>query len=304
MENKTIKCFERLQLAVDKSVTSVRFKNSEGIIDVTEPFCYQPVEISYDVEGIETIKGNGSPYFCVRYTPRVTGILTAEYLQNDKIIKTYKIEVLPSDNHGYVTVSKRDGRYFEYTDGTSFVQIGVNMAFPNICGVSDVTEFGLSGKYFYMGLRQYERWFRKASANGVNVVRLWLGHEYFSPDTGNAYELDMVQFSKIDEIVKIAKKYGVLLKITMEQFRNFDYEYNTSGDGYSDYIFKLFNKCLYINGVACRNSKEWLTESKWGDVWIYKMTEFSKRYSGDTAIFARCKGTVPSQYGDKFSWQS
>ena len=282
----SIQCFERLELRVDKAVTSVRFYDSNGIDEVVEPFYYQPIEITYDVEGIENVKTNGEPYFCVRYTPRVVGVLIIEQLSNDNIILTDTIEVLPTNKHGYVTVSNRDSRYFDYSDGTPFVQIGVNMAYPTLCGKSDGSEFGLSNTYLFMGLRQYERWFKKASANGVNVIRLWLGHEYFCPDTEIAYELDMIQFSKIDEIIKLAKKYGIILKLTIEQFRFFDYVYDASSSSYTDDIFRKFNKRLYLDGTSCKDMQEWLNDSKWGDAWIYKISEFAKRYSGETSIFA------------------
>ncbi len=77
------------------------------------------------------------------------------------------------------------------------------------------------------------------------------------------------------------KKYGIKLKLTIEQFRYFTYDKEDNSN-----IFRYFNKRLYCKGEKCSDIIEWLTEDKWKDAWFNKMQEFSKRYSGDTEIFA------------------
>ena len=81
-------------------------------------------------------------------------------------------------------------------------------------------------------------------------------------------------------LVDIAKKYGVYLKFTVEQFRHFKYDDN------NEYLFKLFNKKLYSNGKRCESVFEWFTEDKWRSAWLKKIKELSARYAYDTCVFA------------------
>ncbi len=273
-------CYERIELKVEGFITSVSFKYNDNETDIVYPFYYQPIGVSYDEEGIEHIKPNGKAIKLIRYTPKKVGFIEVSYLKETEVFKTDTLEILPSKKHGYIKVSNRDKRYFEYTDGTPFVPIGINTCFPTSYGVSNGNEFGLSGKYKYIGTKQYEAWFNKLSQSGVNLVRLWLGYEYFNPETENANEFDLVQFSKIDAVIKLAKKYGLKLKLTLEQFRFFKYEQNNGR------VFNLFNKKLYLDGKPCENTDMWLNEERFKNAWLNKITEFAKRYAGDTEIFA------------------
>lgn len=68
--------------------------------------------------------------------------------------------VAPSDNHGFVRVSQRDLRYFEFEDGTYFPGLGYNMNYDHI-GWNNPTldnqaNFEVMGK------------------NGIQLVRMWL----------------------------------------------------------------------------------------------------------------------------------
>lgn len=185
-------------------------------------------------------------------------------------------------NDGYIKPSEKDPRYFSYTNGKGYFPIGVNICFPRQYPVSNNSEFGSKDEVCYLGLRQYERWFKKFTENGIDLVRLWLGHHYFTPDTLDAEVLDYAQFSKIDAIIDLAKKYGLKLKLTFEHFRYTNH--NDSGAGHG--LTQLFNKPIRLNGEYCSSINEWTTEEKWKKAWLNKVHEFAKRYAGDTEIFA------------------
>ena len=275
--------YERIDFKVCEDVEFIKIIRPDGDVDTVYPFKHQPIKLRYDEEGIEFIEPIGTEEMHCRYTPDFTGEATVEFYGEKKTIS--KLNVLPSNSHGYVEIGKTDGKYFAYSDGTPFFSVGINTAFPTVYGKSSGSEFGLLGAYRYIGLRQYERWFKKLSENGVNVARVWIGHEYFNPDTEQIYELDYKQFSKIDELLELAKKYSIKLKLTLEQFRFFDYERVANSASYDDDIFRKFNKRLYDGNVRCESSEEWLTNDRWKKAWLYKIEEFAKRYSGDTAIF-------------------
>ena len=276
--------YDRIDFKVDDDVEFVRVIRPDGSVDTLYPFKHQPIKISYDEEGMENIEPIGKEEFYCRYTPDFIGEATVEFY-GTKVNSTSLI-VQQSENHGYVEVGKKDTKYFSYSDGTPFFSVGINTAFPSEYISSDGTEFGHSKAFKYIGLKQYERWFKKLSENGCNVARVWLGHEYFNPDTEKAYEFDYKQFSKIDKLFELAKKYSIKLKLTLEQFRFFNYERLADSAGYDDDIFRKFNKRLYDGDVRCNSSMEWLTDDRWKKAWLYKIEEFAKRYSGDTAIFA------------------
>ncbi len=277
--------FERAEIKTDRNVSHVEICFGRSV-EALYPFLYQPIRTEYDSEGIEHISNDGEPYSCVRFTPRECGEYKLRFFAGERIIAEDTFTVTESACHGYIRVSEKDKRYFEYSDGSPFTLIGMNMSFPGTYEVTSGYEFSGSGSFAYVGLRQYERWFKQASENGINMVRLWIGHPYFSPDTENVYSLDLQKFSVIDEAVKLAKKYGLTLKLTIENFRYFNYDRAADTNSYSDDIFRKFNKKIYADGKRCESMEEWITDPKYADAWLYKVKELAKRYSGDTAVFA------------------
>lgn len=281
-----LKKYGRLEFEFSGNVDYIKIIRPDGVEDSAFPFVYQPTEINYNSEGLENIEKIGQSEMRCRYTPDFTGKAVVNTYYKNKITETTEIEILSSDNHGYVKISDKDEKYFSYSDGTAFLSIGINAAYPTRYSKSDGTEFGLDKSYCYIGLKQYERWFKKLSENGVNVVRVWLGHEYFNPDTQNIHSFDYTQFSKTDKLLELAKKYNIKLKLTLEQFRFFDYEKSAEYENYNDHIYRIFHKRLYCGNRRCENIVEWLTQDVWINGWLAKVKEFAKRYSGDTEVFA------------------
>lgn len=276
--------YEKIDFTLSDGVKEIRVKRPDGRVDRVSPFKYLPVRFDYDLEGNEMMFRGGEESLRCRYTPDFEGEAEIEILSDT--VKSEKLTVLPSPNHGYIGVSKKNKKYFAYSDGAPYFAVGINLCFPTQYTKSDGVEFGLSSTRSYLGLHQYERWFRKCAENGVNLARIWLGHEYFCPDTENTYEFDYMQFSKIDALIELAKKYKIKLKLTLEQFRYFDYDRVADGNSYSDDVFGKFNKRLYDGGDRCESAKEWFTCERWQKAWLAKVSEFSKRYAGETQIFA------------------
>ena len=264
---KNAKKYDRIEftnLLTDKAFSIIR---PDGGVDTVKPFIYQPTKFSYDPHGYEILADDGDPEIRARYTPTMVG----EYSVGDE-----KFSVVDSDNPGFIRVGKNDSRYFVYDDGTSYFPIGINMAFPDSYALSNGEEFGLSGDTAYLGLRQYKRWFNRCAENGVNMVRLWIGHDYFTPDTEETYKFDYKKFTLLDEMVKMARERNIKLKFTLEQFRYFDPNKKTH---------PCFIKKMSHNGTPCLDRNEWLTSDVWQDAWFYKVEELAKRYNGDTTIF-------------------
>lgn len=268
----TINRHSKFEYETDHSIT---FTSPSGKISTLTPFSCQPIQFTYDNEGAESVQAIGAPKSVIRFYPDECGTYHFD---------CGELTCIESSNHGYVTVSQQDPRYFAYSDGTGYTPIGINLAFITPFRSSNGSEFGCSG-YRYLGMRQYESWFRQCHQNGVNLVRIWLGHEYFSPDTEQAGIYDPVQFSKIDALFDLAERYQMKLKLTLEQFRFFDYEKIADSDSYSDDVFRKFRKRLYLDQTRCENITEWLDEAIWREKWLDKVRQLSYRYSGNPTLF-------------------
>lgn len=281
-DSMKVKVFERIELSFNSKVNSAVLTAKNGEKKFLEPFLYQPVEFIYNDEGIEKMIPCGESYDMIRFTINEEGdySLKIEFQNGEKEIRN--IEAKDFYNNGYVKVSEKDHRYFEFTNGKSFFPIAVNLCYPRRVPVSDNSEFGVKDTVCYMGLHQYERWFKRLSQNGANMARIWLGHHYFSPSTFDAEVFDYAQFSKIDALIALAKKYGIKLKLTFEQFRYTDY----NGNGSQPTLSHIFNNPIKLKEEICPSINEWTTKEKWKSAWLKKVSEFAKRYAGDTEIFA------------------
>ena len=266
--------------------------------ETVEPFFFEGVSFSYDKHGYEECEKNGESGFKIRFLPEEIGDMTVIFYDGEgREIKKETVEVLPSSAPARLNV--RDGLPYD-SDGKLFVPIGINIAFPESFANSNGKEFGLSGSFSFLGIPQYEYWIKRLSENGVNLIRVWCGAAYFSPDTEKLDELDYSQFEKLDRVFDLAQKYGVKIKITLEKFRHFTDDKNqTAVEGQGGNIFKKY--CLY-NGETI-DDQNWLMEEKYRVLWLEKVKEYAKRYAEHPALFAVELWNEMNAYGngDKFA---
>jgi hypothetical protein len=69
-------------------------------------------------------------------------------------------QVVPSKNRGFVRVSQKDERYFEFEDGSYFPGLGYNMNFDHVSWTNPTLD----------NLENFQR----MSQNGIQLVRIWL----------------------------------------------------------------------------------------------------------------------------------
>ena len=79
----------------------------------------------------------------------------------------------------FVRVSPRDSRYFELSDRTPYIPIGLNMIHP---------QWGNGEKE---GLAQMEQWMKKLSQNRGNFIRIWLSHHFWDVEHAKSGEYDL-----------------------------------------------------------------------------------------------------------------
>lgn len=132
-------------------------------------FRYQPFERILQGES-ESLYPDGQPTWMVRFSPQRIGEwqykLRAQDASNcpagmspcpfwiESEAGTFEVTPPQAGRHGFVRVSQRDRRYFEFSDGTPFIGTGIQ------------TSFG--------AMTQVEPIFDKYQLNGLNFLRTWM----------------------------------------------------------------------------------------------------------------------------------
>jgi hypothetical protein len=98
-----------------------------------------------------------------RFAPMQTGTYSAAATLRDKNgtihSDTIKFDCTLSSKKGFIRASRKDPRFFEFTEGAPFFAIGQNLAFI--------------GEGQYVNLTKAEQIFEKLSRNGANFLRIW-----------------------------------------------------------------------------------------------------------------------------------
>jgi len=292
--------YGRWEVSFDADVKEITVTAPSGESDIVETFLKRPGKLVWDIHGYEAVVQDGEPYLCARYTAREAGtyLFAADNGENGSFYAE------DTGNHGYLGVGKTDPRYFSFTDGTPFPIIGVNLASLTPNTLSSNQEFGLTSERGYLGVREYERWFKKLSRTGGNHARIWLGQEYLNPDTNDPREFDLLQFEKLDAIIELARKYGIYLKLTFDQFRFFGKsQYDAV---YNEASKRIFGKEYVLDGERCESMTRWLNEDKWRKCWIEKIKTYLRRYAGDPIVmvfeFWNEMNAVEAPYDDVLEW--
>jgi hypothetical protein len=112
-------------------------------------------------------------------------------------------------SRAFVRVSPRDHRYFELTDGTPYIPIGLNMISP------PGTQGGEAA-----ALRGMEAWLSSLSSNGGNYIRVWLSNEFWDVEHEKSGVYDPDKAKRIDQLLEMCRNYNIRVKLTMEHFRS------------------------------------------------------------------------------------
>ncbi|RPJ80483.1 MAG: hypothetical protein EHM18_18435, partial [Acidobacteria bacterium] len=111
-------------------------------------------------------------------------------------------------NAPFVRISPRDARYFELSDGRPFIPIGLNMIAPPSADEKQ-------------GLEQMEKWMQALHENGGNFFRIWLSHRFFDVEHEKSGVYDPAIAKRLDQVLDMAARHELRLKLTLEHFRHF-----------------------------------------------------------------------------------
>jgi N-acyl-D-amino-acid deacylase len=171
------------------------------------------------------------------------------------------------DLTAFVRVSPRDNRYFELSNGRSYVPIGLNMIAPD----------GVFGSGETNGLRRMDDWFAKLEANGGNFARVWLSSDFWDVEHERSGSYDEAKGHRIDALFDSARRHGIRLKLTVEHFREMS---ETPRQRWA-------NKLLHhvSHGGTASNMADFFAGSPSRDRFKSKLDWFAARYGSDPIIF-------------------
>ena len=271
-----------VNIIVDKKVAYAKVWNGREEI-IVEPFIHQPVEFFYDEHGYERVNLIGKERIQIRFSLSKIGDYQIDFFAgNGELLKTEMISIVRSNHQEKLTII--DGQGY-YSNGKYFIPYGINMAYPEAYPDSNGCEFGLKKSTSFLGLKQYEKWMSDCAKNGINLVRIWCGCAYFSPDLEDVNKVNYAQFSKLDKIFEMANRYNIRLKLTFEKFRYLVSNKNEAGNCEGIAGGNIFNKYATDNGKIIE-ADEWLTQEKYRKIWLKKVREYKLRYACDPALFA------------------
>ncbi len=114
----------------------------------------------------------------------------------------------PAATNQFVRVSTRNARYFETADGQPFIPIGLNIAHPLHGGPGRERQ-------------NMECWLRALAAQRGNLIRIWLWHSWWCPETAPGVFEDRGA-DRLRELLDLCGRCGVRVKLTLDHFREID----------------------------------------------------------------------------------
>jgi hypothetical protein len=172
-----------------------------------------------------------------------------------------------NDLKAFVRVSPRDHRYFELSNGHSYVPIGLNMIAPD----------GAFGPGETNGLRRMDDWLSKLAANGGNFARVWISSDFWDIEHERSGSYDEAKARRLDALLNMAREHGIRLKLTLEHFR----EMTDSPRQ------RWANKRLHhvSHGGTATNMADFFAGSASRERFKAKLDWFAARYGSDPIIF-------------------
>jgi hypothetical protein len=182
--------------------------------------------------------------------------------------KTGNKHDLPSGSKGYVEVSKTDKRYFAFSDGSTYIPVGINMINPG----------GKYGNTPDSSLYEIEQWMKNLSVNGGNYIRVWLSQSFWDIEDQKAGEYNQEKIRRIDRFVEMARKYGLRIKMTLEHFRSLTPEENNQ---------PWAMKSVYhtSKGGPLDSIRQYLRSDEGRSLFLRKVDFYKKHFGSDTLFF-------------------
>ncbi len=233
------------------------------------------------IEGKEVLTPVGDSRWTVRFTPVRTGRYLYFFTVNDGQQNKFpgsSFVCVPSAEKGFVRVSQRDPRFFEYDDGSFYYPVGFNIISPwdTPYGVRYLPTMPV-GRETYA----YDDYFEKMAQNRMNFIRMWMAYWWleleWNPDRGPFQGLGRYSLSnawRLDHIVSAAERKGIKILLTINNHTRL------TGWGWPDNPYNV------TNGGFLRHPWEMFTSEQARELFRRKMRYILARWGYSPAIFA------------------
>lgn len=167
----------------------------------------------------------------------------------------------------YIGVSRDNPAYFSFSDGSSYVPVGINMINP-------------SGRYSEnpdSAFHEIDQWMKNLSENGGNYIRVWLSNSFWDmEEEAGKYNEEKVR--RIDRFIEMARKYKLRIKVTFEHFRSVTLQENAQA---------WATKFAYhtSKGGPLDSIRQYLTSVEGQQLFLRKIDFYQRRYGSDTLFF-------------------
>jgi len=208
--------------------------------------------VSYEWDFGDESTGNGGTIDHT-YTTEGGYIVTLNVTDDDGQSNQTSVQVTvsPLEGHGYVHVSSKNSRYFEFDDGAPFFPVGINKGWiltdsvnrgDGYLGKGDTTHTGWSA----------ERYFQEMATHNMNLVRIWMCSWHINLEPYVLGEYDETAAQQLDYILGLAEKYDVYVMLCLIPHTDF----TTSGE--NKWSFNPYND---DNGGPCTNPNDFFTDA-------------------------------------------
>lgn len=177
----------------------------------------------------ERITPQGGPVWRIRYAPRQEGVYTYSIRVKDAGGEAGwgpgRFTVTPAVGSGFVRVSKKDPRFFEFTDGSPYFPIG-----HNIRSTFDTRHDGAFPweQRFDTGTALYGKYFEAMAAAGEQMAEVWfapwsLGLEWDERWAGyhGVGQYNMQHAWEMDRVMDEASRRGIMLNVVIHNHGKF-----------------------------------------------------------------------------------
>ncbi len=175
------------------------------------------------VKGEDNLQPQGYPEWRIRFSPAEKGTykfrIVASINKGNETISTQQMtfKVTPSSKHGFVQVSKKDNRYFEFDDGTFFYPIGHNIRSLNDNRYSQIWKRPLAAQ---SGTVNFDTWLADMEANKENFFETWMSAWWLAIEWKKGYGFyeGLLRYNlrnawKLDWILERAEKRNIFIQL-------------------------------------------------------------------------------------------
>ena len=166
----------------------------------------------------------------------------------------------------FIRVSTTNPRYFETTNGHPWIPLMINFIIPN----GEETEV----------FKKIETYFKHFSENGGNAMRIWISSPFLEIEDKKVGEYNPAKFNRIDSMLSLAKKYGILIKFTLQHIRSIEpASKRKSGWSNRDYM-------SVENGGSFKSINEYINTPMGKTAYLNRVKTLAERYKENKQIFS------------------